>query len=65
MPYEWLFSETSAALKRGGRMLFAEPSGHVSEEHFASLIVVKAQEAGFRPKRVLAIRLSRSALLVK
>jgi SAM-dependent methyltransferase len=58
------FSETSAALKPGGRMLFAEPSGHVSEEHFASLIV-QAQEAGLRPESLPVIRLSRSVLLVK
>ena len=58
------FSETSAALKTGGRMLFAEPSGHVSEERFASLIIM-AQQAGLRPEHVPAIRLSRSALLVK
>ena len=65
MPYEWLFSETSAALKRGGRMLFAEPSGHVSEEHFASLIVVKRRKRGFVPSVFLLFGLSRSALFVK
>ena len=58
------FSDTSAALKIGGRMLFAEPSGHVSEEHFASLLV-QAQEAGLRPESLPAIRWSRSALLAK
>jgi SAM-dependent methyltransferase len=58
------FSETSAALKPGGRMLFAEPSGHVSEERFASLIV-QAQEAGLRPESLPVIRWSRAALLVK
>jgi SAM-dependent methyltransferase len=58
------FSETSAALKRGGRMLFSEPSGHVSAEHFASSVVL-AQEAGLQPESLPAIRWSRSALLVK
>jgi ubiquinone/menaquinone biosynthesis C-methylase UbiE len=58
------FAETSAALKPGGRMLLAEPSGHVSEEHFASLLL-QAQEAGLRPESLPTIRWSRSALLVK
>ena len=31
---ERFFSEIAAALKRGGRMLFAEPAGHVNEEGF-------------------------------
>ena len=58
------FSETAASLKPGGRMLFAEPSGHVSEVNFASSIVL-AQEAGLRPESLPAIRWSRAALLVK
>jgi ubiquinone/menaquinone biosynthesis C-methylase UbiE len=58
------FSETSAALKPRGRMLFAEPSGRVSAEHFASSIAL-AQEAGLRPESLPVIRWSRAALLVK
>lgn len=58
------FSEISATLTPGGRMLFAEPSGHVSEEHFASLLL-QAQEAGLRPESLPTIRLSRPALLAK
>ena len=58
------FLETATALKPGGRMLFAEPSGHVSEEHFARLIA-QAQEAGLRRESLPVIRWSRSALLVK
>ena len=58
------FSETSAALKLGGRMLFAEPSGHVSEENFARSVAL-AQEAGLHPESLPAIRWSRSVLLVK
>jgi len=58
------FSETSAALKPGGRMLLAEPSGHVSEAHFASSVVL-AKEAGLSSESLPSIRWSRTALLVK
>jgi SAM-dependent methyltransferase len=58
------FSETSAALKPGGRILFAEPAGHVSAQHFEHLIA-QAREAGLRSEGLPIIRLSRSALLVK
>jgi ubiquinone/menaquinone biosynthesis C-methylase UbiE len=58
------FFETFAALRLGGKMLLVEPLGHVSEEHFANLIV-QAQEAGLRPESLPKIRMSRCALLAK
>lgn len=58
------FSEVSAALKPGGRMLFAEPSGHVGEEDFLRSLAL-AQEAKLRVESRLLIRRSRSALLSK
>jgi 2-polyprenyl-3-methyl-5-hydroxy-6-metoxy-1,4-benzoquinol methylase len=58
------FSEASTALQPGGRMLFPEPSGHVSAEHFANSITL-AEEAWLQAESLSVIRWSRAALLVK
>jgi ubiquinone/menaquinone biosynthesis C-methylase UbiE len=58
------FSQISVVLKTGGRMLFSEPSGHVSEEHFAKSLAV-VQDAGLPIESRPVIRMSRSALAVK
>ena len=58
------FSETSATLRVGGRLLFSEPSGHVAEEHFARSLNL-ALAAGLRIESRPQIRISRSALLRK
>jgi ubiquinone/menaquinone biosynthesis C-methylase UbiE len=41
-----LFSELSLMLKPGGKLMFAEPKGHVSEEDFARSISY-AEQSGF------------------
>lgn len=43
-----IFAELREALKPGGRVLFAEPTGHVDAAAFRKSVEA-AQEAGFRP----------------
>lgn len=57
-----LFDEVHFAMKSGGEILLAEPTGHVSEAEFTKTLAA-AQEAGFRYLRDLAIRRSRSVLM--
>jgi len=59
---ERLFSEVFATMKQGGKMLLAEPRGHVSENEFGKTLSL-AQRAGFEVMRSLEIRRSRAALL--
>ena len=58
------FNEASASLKAGGKLLFSEPSGHVSENDFRQSLGL-ALAAGLRVENEPSIRWSRSALLVK
>jgi len=61
---EKFFVETSEALKTGGTLLLAEPSGHVTAEAFAEELT-HAGSAGLEVVAHPAIRRSRSALLRK
>jgi len=58
------FVETAGALKKGGRLLLAEPAGHVTLADFDEELNL-AGEAGLRLIEQPAIRSSRAALLVK
>ncbi|HVP15629.1 MAG TPA: methyltransferase domain-containing protein [Terriglobales bacterium] len=60
---EAFFADARAALRAGGRLLLAEPTGHVSEEAFARTLDA-ATRAGFRIEARPSIPRSRSALLV-
>jgi ubiquinone/menaquinone biosynthesis C-methylase UbiE len=59
-----LFSEISAALKTGAKLLVAEPKGHVSEKGFAATLSI-AQANGLAVAATPPIRHSHSALLAK
>ncbi len=59
-----LFDELFCALKRGGRLLVAEPRGHVSEEAFEQTLTT-AQSAGFTLDERPDIPMSHGALLVR
>lgn len=56
------FAEAAATLKPGGRLLLAEPRGHVSEGEFASTLALAAG-AGFHVEGAPAIPRSRTAAL--
>ena len=58
------FSELSAAMKPGGRLLVAEPSGRVSEEDF-EVSVSAAQQQGFKVMDRPQANRSRVVLLEK
>ena len=57
-----LFREIHGALKRKARLLYAEPSFHVKEELFRSILGAAVAE-GFAPEGEGRVRFSRSALL--
>jgi len=59
---ERLFREIRGALREGARLLYAEPSFHVKEELFRS-IVAAAERAGFVREGEPKVRFSRAALL--
>lgn len=59
---ERLFGEIRGALREGSRLLYAEPSFHVKEELFRS-IVADAKRAGFVLESEPKVRFSRAALL--
>lgn len=59
---ERLFSEVYAALRQSGKLLLAEPKGHVSKAEFAETLSI-AQKVGFEVLRDLEIRRSLAALL--
>jgi ubiquinone/menaquinone biosynthesis C-methylase UbiE len=58
------FAEVFQALKPGGKLLVAEPKGHVTTEAFAATLAL-AGAVGFRADSRPAIRASRTAVLVK
>ena len=58
------FSELYKALKAGGKLLVAEPSGHVSKQAFSKTMEI-AQDKGFRVLEKPKIHNSISALLEK
>jgi ubiquinone/menaquinone biosynthesis C-methylase UbiE len=59
-----LFSRLSRMLKKGGRLLFAEPSGHVKMQEFENSVSL-AIKAGFKAIQPLMISRSYSLLLIK
>ncbi len=59
---ERLFSEILAAMKPAGRLLLAEPRGHVSKTDFEKTVFI-AQRAGLEALQNLEIRRSRALLL--
>ena len=58
------FAQVAAALEPGGRVLLAEPTGHVSETEFADTLAAAAAR-GLAPAGAPAIRGSRTALLAR
>jgi ubiquinone/menaquinone biosynthesis C-methylase UbiE len=56
------FADAYRALRPGGRLLAAEPRGHVSEDGFASTLA-RATRAGFRVVPGPAVRSSHTAIL--
>jgi ubiquinone/menaquinone biosynthesis C-methylase UbiE len=58
------FAEAAAALKPGGTMLLAEPSGHVDDARFARELAAAAA-AGLTVVERPAVRMSQAALLRK
>jgi len=59
-----LFSAIYETLKPGGKLLMAEPKGHVSEQDFSTTISV-AEQTGFKVIYSPKIRQSRAVLLGK
>ena len=57
-----LFSEIHRALKPGGKLLFAEPKGHVSKQDFVRTVSL-GQSRGFEVAGDLKIRRSHAVLL--
>jgi SAM-dependent methyltransferase len=58
------FSEVHEVLRSGGRLLFAEPKGHIRENVFRES-VSRAERSGFRQMQSLRIPWSRAVLLEK
>ncbi len=58
------FRQAFAALRPGGKLLFAEPSNHIEESEFARSIE-NAKSAGLEVERMLDIPSSQAALLMK
>jgi SAM-dependent methyltransferase len=58
------FVEAAAALKSGGRMLLAEPSGHVNDAAWQHTLAL-AQAAGLQTTESPEISRSRTAILIK
>ena len=59
-----LFAEVYRALKRSGKLMLAEPTGHVSKADFEEVVKI-ARSTGFDMVQVLAIRRSQAVLLSK
>jgi ubiquinone/menaquinone biosynthesis C-methylase UbiE len=58
------FADAFAALKAGGSVLLAEPSGHVNEEAWERTVAC-AERAGFHRHDAAAIKRSRTVRLLK
>ena len=58
------FGEAAAALKPGGLLFFAEPSGHVTQESFQKELHA-ARQAGMESVSQPAVRRSHAAILRK
>lgn len=58
------FKEIYQTLKPGGKILVAEPAGHVTKERFNETLLV-AQTSQFVIEKYLSIHRSRSAILIK
>jgi ubiquinone/menaquinone biosynthesis C-methylase UbiE len=56
------FNEAAAALKPGGLLFFAEPAGHVKQEHFQKELDA-ARQAGLETVSQPAVRRSHAAVL--
>jgi len=61
---EALFREVARALKPGGKLLFAEPAGHVDASHFAREVEF-ARRAGFEEASHPEVPKSRAVLFCK
>jgi SAM-dependent methyltransferase len=61
---EGFFCEAAAALKPGGRVLFVEPAGHVTQERFAEELAA-AQSCGLVEVDRLQVKRSQALLLAK
>jgi ubiquinone/menaquinone biosynthesis C-methylase UbiE len=58
------FTESFLALKRGGKVLFSEPSSHIDNSEFQKSLDL-ARKAGFEVESIPRIRSNQSAVLVK
>jgi 2-polyprenyl-3-methyl-5-hydroxy-6-metoxy-1,4-benzoquinol methylase len=58
------FTEVFQVLKKGGRLYFSEPAGHVTEDAFAGSISL-ARAVGFQVEETRKVFRSHSALLTK
>lgn len=61
---EALFREVAGALKAGGKLLFAEPAGHVDASHFAEEVEF-ARRAGFEEASHPEVAKNRAVLFSK
>jgi SAM-dependent methyltransferase len=61
---ESFFSQVAAALRSGGRLLLAEPAGHVKPDFFARELDF-ARKAGLVEENQLAVKRFHAALLAK
>jgi ubiquinone/menaquinone biosynthesis C-methylase UbiE len=59
-----LFTELNTALKAGGKILFAEPSGHITHAGFEAEVAI-AESAGFNRSETLSIFRSHAVVLQK
>ena len=58
------FNESFAALKRGGKLLFSEPSNHIDKTEFEKSLNF-ARQAGFVLESIPKVKSNQSAVLVK
>jgi hypothetical protein len=58
------FKEAFASLRKGGKMLFAEPSNHIDEQEFTKSLEY-ARKVGFEVEGTPKLKSNHSALLIK
>jgi ubiquinone/menaquinone biosynthesis C-methylase UbiE len=58
------FNESFVALKRGGRLLFSEPSDHIDKSEFEKSLNF-ARQVGFELESIPSIRANQSAVLIQ